>query len=210
MKSSRFIEVVAFFIFISSVALADDSEYSSVRDNIFWPLLYKNNYETLYCAEFKPAGERVTIEHVYPADWIAKAQGCTNRDSCDVELYRLAGSDLHNLWPALQRYNSSRGNLPYGVISGEEQRFPEDDCDFERTSGANAIVEPRDAVKGQIARSILYMISSYNLPERGQLEIMDHWNKSYPPNDFEKARNEEIAKLQSGQRNPFIDFWNKP
>jgi len=54
------------------------------------------------------------------------------------------------------------------------------------------------------------MISSYNLPERGQLEIMDHWNKSYPPNDFEKARNEEIAKLQSGQRNPFIDFWNKP
>ena len=30
-------------------------------------------------------------------------------------------------------------------------RFPQDNCDFERTSGANAVVEPRDAVKGEIA-----------------------------------------------------------
>ena len=129
-------------LLLCAPAYADDSRYNSVRDNVFWPQLYADSYVTLYCGFLRPAGARVTVEHVYPASWIAAANGCPNRANCPVEAYRAASSDLHNLWPAHRRYNSSRGNQPFAEIPGEVMRFPQDNCDFERTSGSGAVVEP--------------------------------------------------------------------
>ena len=37
------------FCLISLSAFADDSRYNQVRDSIFWPQLYDDAYETLYC-----------------------------------------------------------------------------------------------------------------------------------------------------------------
>lgn len=147
---------------LSLSALADDSRYEQVRDSIFWPRLYEDAYETLYCERAKAAGEWVTVEHIYAASWIAKANGCTSRKNCPTDAYRAASFDLHNLWPALARYNMSRGNQPFDEIPGETPRFSDDACDYERTSGAGAIVEPRDEVKGEISRSALYMIHQYD------------------------------------------------
>lgn len=172
--------------------MADDSAYDRVRDEVFWPKLYNVNYQTLYCAVNKRAGEKVTVEHVYPASWIAEANGCPNRNECPVDAYRKASSDLHNLWPALQRYNSSRGNLPFIEIPGEEWRWPEDKCDFERTSDG---VEPRTWARGEIARSFLYMLDTYNLPDHGQRELMEKWNREDPVTEAEARRNKEISRL---------------
>ena len=51
------------------------------------------------------------------------------------------------------------------TIPGEDaRRFTEFCPDFERTSGSKAIVEPRDGVKGDVARSLVYMHFVYGLP----------------------------------------------
>ena len=192
------------FALISLSAFADDSRYNQVRDSIFWPQLYDDAYQTLYCGVAQDAGDRVTVEHVYAASWIAEANGCPNRRECPTDAYRAASSDLHNLWPAVRRYNLSRGNQPFGEIPGETPRFSGDTCDYERTSGAGAIVEPRDNVKGNIARSVLYMIHQYDLPDRDMLPLMVRWHIQDPPDANERSRNDEIELLQ-GNRNPFID-----
>lgn len=195
-------------IIVSLPVWSDDSSYNSVRNNIFWPKLYNHNYTGLYCGRSFPAGHKITAEHVYPADWIAKANGCENRNSCPTDAYRKASSDLHNLWPAEQRYNSSRGNKRFGDIGGNAPRFPDESppCDFERTSGADAVVEPRDSVKGEIARSMLYMIWKYQLPDHGQFQLMLQWNFRDPPDDSEKVRYID-AQIQQGNTNPYIEMW---
>ena len=186
----------------------DDSAYHSVRDNIFWPRLYNRDYVGLYCGRSFAAGQKITAEHVYPAHWIAQANGCQNRSNCPVEAYRQASSDLHNLWPAEQRYNSSRGNKPFGVIAGNAPRFTDEDppCDFERSTGTDAVVEPRDSAKGEIARSTLYMIWQYQLPDHGQFQLMMEWNFRDPADDAEKMRYID-AQVQQGRTNPYIEMW---
>src|SRR5919197_4429036 len=100
-------------------------------------------------------GQRLTVEHVYAADWIATHFGCENRN-CGHPDYRRAEADLHNLWPAIGAINSSRGDKLYGEIPGEKRALPASaadlKCDYERTNGSNAVVEPRKAVRGDIER----------------------------------------------------------
>ncbi len=190
-------------LLLTSCASADNSQYNKVRDTVFWLQVYNKDYETLYCGIKKPEGSLVTIEHIYPVSWIAKSLGCASSKDCKLDKYREASSDIHNLWPALRRFNSSRSNLPFGEIKGNEPRFKKTPCDFERTTGKDAVVEPRDAVKGQIARSYLYMVHWYNLPTHDLLPLMVKWNKEYPPTAEEIARQRVIEEKQ-GRQNPFI------
>lgn len=217
----------SFFLFAflaSAPALAQQSQidgYNTARDQYFWNRLYPMGGVTVYCSHVFPseqvrrasggprvsdAGERLSVEHAYPADWMAEANGCPNRNQCDVSAYRFAEADLHNLWPALGRINSSRSDLPLNELPGEAERRFETICpDFERSSGSNAIVEPQDAVKGDLARSQLYMMVSYGLPLHGSLETLAAWHQEDPPDDVERARNSLIEQFQ-GTRNPFIDY----
>jgi endonuclease I len=63
--------------------------------------------------------------------------------------YRRAEGDLHNLWAAVGAINSGRGDKLYGEIAGEKRTLPPSiknlKCDYERTTGADAVVEPRKA-----------------------------------------------------------------
>ncbi len=191
-------------LLLPSLVQSDDSRYQQVRDKLFWPKLYNTAYQTLYCGLSKHAGEKVTVEHVYPASWMARAYGCQNRKQCNNPQYKQASADLHNLWPALNRYNSSRGNQPYGEIQGNTPRFKQDNCDYERTTGKLAVIEPRDNVKGDIARSFLYMMYKYKLPDHSILPLMVKWHQQDPPSEEEKRRNLIIEGLQ-GERNPLIN-----
>ncbi len=67
----------------------------------------------LYCGVRFKKGERLSVEHVYAADWIAEKFGCADRQ-CDHPTYKFADADLHNLWPALGAINSSRGKSFFG------------------------------------------------------------------------------------------------
>jgi len=91
-------------------------------------------------------------------------------------------------------------------LPGEDARRFTDICDdFERSSGAGAIVEPQDSVKGDLARSQLYMMVFYDLPLHGSLDALAAWHVADPPDDVERWRNNLIDQLQ-GSRNPFIDY----
>jgi deoxyribonuclease-1 len=116
--------------------------------------------------------------------------------------------DLHNLWPAIGAINSSRGDKVFGEIPGNKPTLPlsvaDVKCDYERTTRANAIVEHRDAVKGEIARSLFYMHVEYGLDLMGMLPMLKRWNVAHPPNAQERSRNNRIEQLE-GTRNQFVD-----
>lgn len=66
------------------------------------------------------------------------------------------------------------------------------------------MVEPRKAVRGDIARSLFYMHVEYELDLKGMLPMLKRWHSADPPNAHERWRNNQIEKLE-GIRNRFID-----
>ncbi|MBT3169674.1 MAG: PKD domain-containing protein [Candidatus Cloacimonetes bacterium] len=127
------------------------------------------------------------------------------------------GTDAHHIRPTDASVNSTRGNK-----------------DFD--DGGNAIYdngylagwtdgdswEPRDDVKGDVARIIFYMATRYEgeggeldlevidavntdpNPQHGKLSTLLEWNTFDPPDEFEQNRNDQIYYYQDN-RNPFID-----
>lgn len=109
-------------------------------------------------------------------------------------------TDLHNLKPADPDENAVRSN---------------DYFDNFKTSNT---YEPRDEVKGDIARIIFYMATMYfdltlnddettnsSYKTMGNLSVLLEWNEMDPVDDFERNRNEVIYSYQKN-RNPFIDY----
>lgn len=129
-----------------------------------------------------------------------------------------AGTDLHHLRPTDPSVNSSRGNKDFD--NGGTQHDEATECYYTDHSW-----EPRDAVKGDVARMIFYMEVRYEGDESGEpdLEMVDYinsspskepyhgkksillqWHNEDPVDDFERDRNEVIYSYQNN-RNPFID-----
>jgi len=207
------IRLIIFFFFPLVVFAGGQiviSNYEDARENYFWAQLYIDNKgESLYCGLNRPfpQAEKQSIEHVYAADWMAEYFGCSNRN-CDHPDYKRAEGDLHNLWPEIQRINSSRGKSLYNEIEPDQRRFLHLCDDYERSSKSGdipAYVEPRELVKGNIARSLFYMHIEYGLPIPGDMKAMlKRWNRLDPPGEHEHWRNDIIFELQ-GTRNQFID-----
>jgi deoxyribonuclease-1 len=74
--------------------------------------------------------------------------------------FRYMEGDLHNLQPAIGEVNGLRSNYSMAMIDGEAREFGA--CDVEI---ADRKIEPRPAIRGDIARIYLYMEASY--PGRG-------------------------------------------
>ncbi|MEM1096180.1 MAG: putative Ig domain-containing protein [Bacteroidota bacterium] len=124
-------------------------------------------------------------------------------------------SDMHILYPSKSNVNSARGNNPYGELTTAEavrwyrgaqsQTSPPSDPSSWSTSGDNAF-EPRDAVKGDVARAIFYYATIYGGLSssffQGQAETLLAWNAADPPSSQEVERSSRIAVYQ-GNVNPF-------
>lgn len=126
------------------------------------------------------------------------------------------GTDLHHLRPSEVGVNSTRGNLDFD--NGGE---PVDGAPDSLVDGDS--FEPRDAVKGDIARGILYMAVRYDgddgfadlepndqvdngsAPFIGKISVLLEWNTQDPPDAAEQARNDVIYSQYQNNRNPFID-----
>jgi deoxyribonuclease-1 len=110
-------------------------------------------------------------------------------------------ADLYNLVPAIGEINARRGNNRMAEISGEEREHGT--CDVEVGDGR---FEPRDEVKGDVARIYFYMAAAYpkhaNLSRQNQ-QLFEVWAKADPVDDWERKRGRRIAKIQ-GNSNPFI------
>ncbi|MER6619613.1 endonuclease [Streptomyces sp. NPDC000931] len=126
------------------------------------------------------------------------------------------GTDLHHLRPEDVRVNSVRGN----------KDFDDGGSSFTDSGGSltdSNSFEPRDAVKGDVARMILYMAVRYegtdgwpdlepndsvtngSNPYHGRLSVLKQWHEQDPPSAFEENRNDVIHDSYQHNRNPFID-----
>jgi len=110
-------------------------------------------------------------------------------------------ADLYNLVPAIGEVNGNRSNYSMAIISGEKRNYGSCDVEIEGRK-----VEPTEGVRGNIARTYLYMDSVY--PGRGIIsnknkKLFSAWNQSDPVDDWECQRSKLIEQVQ-GNKNPFV------
>jgi len=132
-------------------------------------------------------------------------------------IYLGAGTDAHHLRPCNPSVNSSRSNKDFD--KGGTPHHIATKCKSDSDSW-----EPRDDMKGDVARMIFYMAVRYEgqngdpdlelyngvnsspnkEPLHGNLSVLIKWNRQDPPDAFERRRNEIVYQYQNN-RNPFID-----
>lgn len=133
------------------------------------------------------------------------------------------GTDVHALRPTDISVNGARGNRWFDY--GSQQYIDGDGATECYIDGAGTVWEPRDKVKGDVARMIFYMSTRYE-GENGEvdLELVDYlpptstsdpihaklttlleWHLNDPVDDWERNRNDIIYYNYQENRNPFID-----
>jgi|SRR5690625_958799 len=154
---------------------------------------------TLYCqTPFQPE-DRVRIERVYPQRVLLDHFGCNTARSCEMNAdYLVIWNDLHQMFPITASTRRIRRGTTIGDTRLEE---PTHECGFKTTFQT---FEPSDHTKGEVARALLYLHHTYNIPLMGNVNTLQDWNRLDPPDDFEVRRNQRIADIQ-GASNPFID-----
>ncbi|RLL47064.1 ribonuclease [Oceanobacillus piezotolerans] len=127
-----------------------------------------------------------------------------------------AGTDLHHLRPTDASVNSTRSNLDFDEGGREHTEASGNYYDSDSW-------EPRDEVKGDVARMLFYMdvryegdsgeldlelndrVSNGSAPYHGKLSVLLQWHEEDPVDDFERRRNDVIYNDYQHNRNPFID-----
>ncbi len=170
-----------------------------------------SGYHTLYPSGFQFTSTGFSREHCYPQSWMP-----TNANQGFENSHEY--SDLQILIPTKQNeVNSVRSNYPYGNVLTPISNY------LDATYGFNAnnqrVYEPRDKMKGDAARAVMYQAVKYttaqndfSLPENisasipyGQDEyLLKQWHFNDLPDNYEVARNEYVRTKQNN-RNPFID-----
>jgi len=128
-------------------------------------------------------------------------------------------SDMHHLRPCKDNVNSTRGNKPYDEIndlmtdtwfwlSYESSNIPTNNLN-EYSESSSTRFEPREEVKGDIARAMFYFYTIYqNVADENffnlQKETLYQWHNDDPVNNQELSRTWDIASYQNNIPNPFI------
>ena len=130
-------------------------------------------------------------------------------------------SDMHHLYPTRGNVNSSRGNKPFDEINDDqtdkwwrldyyETSIPNQFIDeFSEVDNDNEKFEPREDVKGNIARSMFYFYTIYNDVANQnffdiQKDILYEWHKQDQVDEIELSRTYAIAGYQNNIPNPFV------
>jgi deoxyribonuclease-1 len=116
--------------------------------------------------------------------------------------YRKMQADMYNLYPAVGEVNGLRSNYSMSMIPGNQYRFGE--C---KTKIEDRKIEPRPAVRGEIARTYFYMERAY--PGHGIIsgkneKLFQAWDKADPVDEWECERASRIARIQ-GNINLVVD-----
>ena len=155
-------------------------------------------------------GNGLNAEHVYP-----QSKGAGSEP---------AKSDLHNIFPCKVNVNEARESCPFGDVDDTDtdswyyldmqtSSIPSSGIDnYSEKDAEDCVFEPREAVKGNIARAVFYFYAIYQStadainPEffASQTETLYQWHLEDPPDDKEYERNSLIASEQ-GNLNPFIE-----
>ena len=156
-------------------------------------------------------------EHVWP-----NSKGFGNKS-------HTAYSDIHHLYASNKNINATRGNKDFGDF--ELLGISSSSKDNYGNKWNSTYFEPRDEVKGDLARALFYMVIRYDgdvcnncnldlelvlgastslsntydkIGKLGDLASLIKWHYEDPVSEAELARNEIVYGIQ-GNRNPFID-----
>ncbi|GAB5519617.1 MAG: hypothetical protein RhofKO_18680 [Rhodothermales bacterium] len=128
-------------------------------------------------------------------------------------------SDMHHLFPVMQEVNASRSNLAYADFTradgtvwygadGTHNTAPADLSGYSARSSGLSRFEPRDAVKGDVARALFYFATMHDTHAdyawfEVQRPTLLAWHAADPADANEIARSNAIAAYQ-GTDNPFV------
>jgi endonuclease I len=199
---------------------------SQVKDTLYAKVFIQN--DTVKCiysglGHYLPSGvdpsqwvfgtgneiESINLEHGWPQ---AKGAG----EGTDGRM------NMYHLFPSRVAINSDRGDYPYEEINdnstqtwyylGQElSTKPSNNIDA-YSEFVPGFFEPRESVKGDIARAMFYFWTIYRSDALAadpgyfeqQREALCLWHEEDPVDDFESLRNDRIASYQGGKKNPFI------
>lgn len=130
--------------------------------------------------------------------------------------------DMHHLFPSREDVNNYRASKPYkNIPDNETQRWyyldqqisniPNNNID-EYSEGTGDFFEPREDMKGNVARASFYFYTLYkeeaDAADQGyfqsMLETLCTWHYEDPVDQQEWLRNIKIAKYQELIPNPFV------
>lgn len=110
-------------------------------------------------------------------------------------------ADLFHLFPSDGAANNARGNLPFDVVTNPIWQQG-------GSKAGSSQFEPRDSIKGIIARAMLYFVTRYQNYSsflNTQEGILRQWHQQFAPDSAEIRRCQAISALQQN-RNPFVDY----
>jgi len=164
--------------------------------------------------ELKQKASRMEWEHIVPAEnlgrnfteWAKGHPNCHNGKNknfkgrkCalqESEEYRYIYTDMYNLYPSIGAVNYLRANFNFTQFNSSEKiKNIFGSCQMKI---AHNKAEPRDEIKGLIARTYLYMQKTYPRYHIGEpaYGIIKAWNNKYPVSRWECLRAYRIARLQ--------------
>ncbi len=182
---------------------------------------YEYTFITHQCSQATAPAENFCYnrEHAFPRSWYGPG------GNEDMPMH----ADLHHIFPTDAWVNGLRSYLPFGVVTN-----PTTTTQNGSKHGPNATVgfsgnvfEPIGEYKGDIARTMFYMVTRYHDLVAGWfsssthgslvldgtafpafktwfLDLMLQWSRQDPPSQKEIDRNNAVFAIQNN-RNPFID-----
>lgn len=200
-------------------------DYAHARDTLYSKILAKDDDSirciysghTLYLDPTQDATQYIyqnggsngmNTEHAYP-----QSKGAADGN---------AHSDMHHLYPARIPVNEARADKPFADIPDAQTdkwfmnnqvstTIPIQNKDLYAESNENNF-EPREASKGDLARSVFYFYTMYraqaNAADPNYFELqrptLCQWNAQDPADDAELIKTWRIAPYQEGKPNPFV------
>ena len=185
---------------------------------------YGSSGETHLATQLQYADEDPTnsskMVYLYTRDSVTKnAASSWNREHCWPQSLSNnnwgtseGGTDILHLRPTYPNTNSSRGNTPYGNANKATAKYFNSML-YGYTG--NGYFEPIDSVKGDVARIIMYVWTTYtNYKSYNALNILTvfqsydtllTWHTQDKPDVLEGNRNDYCQTSRQQNRNPFVD-----
>ncbi len=194
-------------------------------------IYYGDLQETLYCGckyqdkkhvdfstcDFEPRynpnrkslkrAQSIEWEHIVTAHNMGHFLPCWKeggRKNCSAndETFKRMEGDLHNLYPAIGEVNGDRNNFMYSQWTNDPEPMYgkcKTIVDFKLKKA-----QPREEVRGIIARASFYMEKTYGIKLSNQdRRLFEAWDRQHPVTPRECERDRRIFKVQ-GDHNPFV------
>jgi endonuclease I len=255
MLKSKYISVILFLFSITLIAQVPDGYYDSAKnladDNLKYQLnqIIDNHTEFSYTSSSKDVWDILketdrdpnnpdNVILIYSGISVNGAQeynsanGWTRehiwaKSRGDFGTNIGIGTDVHALRPLDNTTNSIRSNRSFNnCITCEDVTDKWGNTTGSKKDANDWSFEPRDEVKGDVARMMFYMAIRYEgldsfpdleltesiLPQEskepihGVLSTLLEWHRNDPVDTWEENRNNIIYYSYQNNRNPFIDF----